>query len=76
MDRPRRKKPTMRQLNLSVGDLVEVIGDDGSKKLKQVRIAPWRLRHGQWVVGLEGVSGGYDLTRCRPIGFELNSVSS
>ncbi len=57
-------KPTDAQLRFRVGDLVEVTLDDGSKALKHVRIEPWQLGHGEWVVGLSGIPGGYRLTRC------------
>ena len=51
---------------LRVGDRVVVrmdhghpIGDD----IYTVKREPWRLGHGAWVIGLEGISGGYDLSR-------------
>jgi len=45
------------------GDVVMVRHDLGDSKEHTVTSAPWRLWHGAWVVGLSGVSGGYDLTR-------------
>ncbi len=28
-----------------------------------IRLAPWQLAHGEWVIGLKGISGGYKLSR-------------
>jgi bifunctional DNA-binding transcriptional regulator/antitoxin component of YhaV-PrlF toxin-antitoxin module len=58
------RKPTREQLGLRVGDLVEVTKDDGSTEQHHVKIEPWQLGHGEYVVGLHGISGGYKLTRC------------
>lgn len=50
---------------LQPGDRVVVrldahpIGDD----IYEVKYAPWQLGHGAWVIGLKGISGGYDLSR-------------
>lgn len=48
---------------LRVGDQVIIRDDDGVDTVRTVRAEPWRLGHGQWVVGLEGISGGYSLDR-------------
>lgn len=49
-----------------VGAEVEVTRDDGTTETRRVKYAPWQLGHGAWVVGLEGIAGGYALERCRP----------
>lgn len=54
--------PTLRT-DLQVGDVVIVRRDCGTEEERTVRIAPWKLAHGDWVVGLTGISGGYDLAR-------------
>lgn len=64
--------PTDAQLSLKVGDSVEVTRDLGEVETRKVRTEPWQLGHGAWVIGLEGISGGYDLLRCKP----LESASS
>jgi hypothetical protein len=48
---------------LHVGDAVIVQHDDGAERKHFVKYAPWQLGHGGWVVGLSGISGGYDLNR-------------
>lgn len=45
------------------GDVVIVRGDDWARSEHVVTRPPWRLGHGAWVVGLAGVTGGYDLGR-------------
>lgn len=52
---------------VNVGDMMEVLRDDGAKDRRVVQIRPWRLGHGAWLVGLSGISGGYALSRCRRI---------
>lgn len=54
------------RLGLKPGDRVVVrldgvhpVGDD----VYEVKHAPWQLGHGAWVIGLHGISGGYDLSR-------------
>lgn len=54
------------RMGLREGDEVVVrmdhghpIGDD----IYRVRCKPWQLGHGAWVVGLDGISGGYALDR-------------
>lgn len=54
-------------LGAKAGDLVNVTRDSGSVERRRVTIAPWQLGNGHWVVGLEGIRGGYSLSRCRPI---------
>lgn len=44
-------------------------GDD----IYEVRSEPWQLGHGAWVIGLKGISGGYDLSRVTGI---ISTVSS
>lgn len=48
---------------LRVGDRVVVRMDDGTDQAWAVRCEPWQLGHGIWVVGLDGISGGYALGR-------------
>lgn len=52
---------------LRTGDLVMVEMDDGSTVIKRVRRKPWELKHGEWVVGLSGIAGGYLLSRVRSL---------
>jgi hypothetical protein len=49
------------------GQPVIVRRDDGSLWNTKTRSEAWNLGHGQPVVMLEGKSGGYDLSRVRPI---------
>lgn len=40
--------------------------DDSGKEHETItRSKPWQLGHGDWVVLIEGKSGGYDLSRIR-----------
>lgn len=48
---------------LKVGEWVMVRMDDGTVVPKRVRLEPWELAHGHWVIGLSGISGGYKLSR-------------
>jgi len=51
---------------LRPGDRVVVRMDHGhpvGDMAYTVHTSPWQLGHGQWVVGLNGISGGYDLSR-------------
>lgn len=41
--------------------------DDGTLKFTRTRSEAWELGHGQPVVMLEGISGGYDLARVTPM---------
>lgn len=54
------------QLALKPGDAVDVTLDDGRTERRSVKYAPWQLGDGRWVVGLSGISGGYDLGRVVP----------
>jgi hypothetical protein len=45
------------------GQWVEVLRDDGRTTHHRVVIAPWRLGHGEEVIGLDGITGGYLLSR-------------
>ena len=49
------------------GTPVQVVRDDGSKMLTRTRSVPWQLGHGDWVVSVEGISGGYLLSRVHPV---------
>jgi hypothetical protein len=46
---------------------VEVIytRDDGTELRSTIKYAPWRLGHGQVVVGVHGITGGVAIERCR-----------
>lgn len=46
-----------------IGTPVNVKRDDGSIFKTKVRALPWQLGHGAWVIGVEGITGGYDLIR-------------
>lgn len=48
-----------------IGWPVEVTKDDGSKVQSKTRSEPWMLGSGTPVVMVEGISGGYLLTRVR-----------
>lgn len=48
---------------LKPGDTVMVRLDDGEIVEKTVKYAPWQLGHGEWVIGLNGIAGGYALDR-------------
>lgn len=45
------------------GTKVYVRKDDGSEVETVTTSRPWQLGHGDWVVKVEGISGGYDLER-------------
>jgi hypothetical protein len=51
----------------NVGQRVLVTKDDGSVDEHNVTQMAWKLGHGDWVIGLSGISGGYDITRVRPV---------
>jgi hypothetical protein len=59
------RQPTEEQLAIRCVDRVVRIGDDGNETIHTATSDPWKLGGGQWVVKLAGVSGGYDLCRCR-----------
>lgn len=46
-----------------VGDKVRVLKDDGTFFHSTVKYEPWQLGHGQWVIGINGISGGYSIER-------------
>jgi hypothetical protein len=39
----------------------QVVSDD--ERHPDAKAEPWQLGHGVWVIGLKGISGGYDLSR-------------
>lgn len=49
------------------GTAVIVTLDSGARKWTRTRSEAWELGHGQPVVMLEGISGGYDLARVTPM---------
>lgn len=49
--------------DLKPGDRVRVRDDAGNEADYHVKAAPWQLGHGEWVIGLRGISGGYALSR-------------
>lgn len=48
---------------LKLGDRVHVLMDDDQTQEFTVKYAPWQLGHGEWVIGLKGIVGGYLLSR-------------
>jgi len=50
-----------------VGTSVEVTRDLGDKFVTKTRSMPWKLGNGTPVIMVEGISGGYLLTRVRPV---------
>jgi hypothetical protein len=46
-----------------IGTPVRVRKDHGTALYTVTRSKPWQLGHGQWVIAVEGISGGYDLAR-------------
>jgi hypothetical protein len=48
---------------LKPGDRVVLRGDDGREGEYVVKHAPWQLGHGEWVIGLFGLTGGWLLGR-------------
>lgn len=68
--RARKREPlTAAQWNAAhrPGIAVIVKMDDGRLKHTHTRSEAWNLGHGQPVVMLEGISGGYDLSRVTPM---------
>ena len=51
------------RMDLMPGDRVLVRDDAGNEADYIVKAAPWQLGHGEWVIGLRGISGGYLLSR-------------
>jgi hypothetical protein len=54
---------TEERRTLKPGHVVRVRNDFGETFVATVKYAPWQLGHGDWVVGLKGKAGGYDLDR-------------
>lgn len=52
-----------RARTLHLGDEVVVYRDDGSKLETVVRLEPWLLGGHSWVVGVDGIAGGYSVMR-------------
>jgi len=52
---------------LPVGTQVEVTRDNGEVLLTKTRSEPWKLAEGTPVILVEGIAGGYLLTRVRPV---------
>ena len=48
---------------LREGDMVIVRNDVGNDATYLVKSSPWKLAHGEWVIGLDGIAGGYLLSR-------------
>ena len=67
-NRSKRKPITAAQWNQAhrPGAAVIVKLDNGTLKYTRTRSEAWNLGHGQPVVMLEGISGGYDLARVTP----------
>jgi hypothetical protein len=42
-----------------IGTSVDVLRDDGTTTRTKTRSEPWQLRHGEWVIMVEGIAGGY-----------------
>lgn len=55
-----------RAATLTLGREVVVFKDDGSRVETKVRLEPWLMGGHSWVVGLEGISGGYSVMRVVP----------
>ena len=47
---------------------MKLLRDDGTFTDHEVRSEPWQLGHGEWVVLVTGITGGYQLTRVVPQG--------
>ena len=58
------------QIDLKPGDQVDQTDDFGNVHRRTVKYAPWQLGHGDWVVGLIGIRGGYALRRVQPVAKE------
>jgi hypothetical protein len=57
------------------GAPVEVTKDDGTKVVTKTRSAPWKLGDGTPVVMVDGISGGYLLTRVRVLPWDGNEAT-
>ena len=62
-----RRRLTKDQIDLTVGQLVDVKLDTGETHRTKVKRQPWQIASGQWLVGLQGFKGGYSLMRVRPV---------
>lgn len=51
------------RLALKPGDRVLVQDDVGTRAEWTVKYSPWQCRDGTWVIGLQGMVGGYLLSR-------------
>lgn len=51
-----------KELN-AVGMKVAVVMDSGVVLQTLIHTLPWQLGHGQWVVGVNGIGGGFDILR-------------
>lgn len=56
------------QHKAGIGVIVKL--DGGKLKYTKTRSEAWELGHGQPVIMLEGISGGYDLARVTPMTIE------
>lgn len=61
--RQRKQKISEALKMLAIGTPVNVRKDNGDIFETKTRSEPWQLGHGDWVVSVEGISGGYDLER-------------
>lgn len=48
-----------------VGMEVIVRRDNGTEERRTVKYSPWKLGDGSWVIGLDGIAGGYAFERVR-----------
>lgn len=66
-----RKRPrqciTQEQYEIQPGDLVDVLRDNGATERMATASLPWQLGHGDWVISLDKISGGFDLARVTPV---------
>jgi len=60
-------KTDLKKVSIKIGAKVRVTKDDGSVIESTVKYAPWQLGHGQWVIGIDGISGGYMLERVEEV---------
>ena len=60
---PRKPKRSATASDYLIGEIVSVTRDDGSAEMRSVKYAPWQLGDGTWVIGLDGIAGGYLLSR-------------
>jgi len=51
----------------TIGMPVVVERDNGQMEHSKLRSLPWTLGHGAWVAKVEGISGGYDCARIKPL---------